>query len=572
MLAAPSYQKSLSTSTLASQYQHLNGKKIRSITIEIREIFDEPDAGSLYRTANNLKISTRQEIVERELLFHEGDLFDAYRMQESERVLRELRFLRKVSILPIADGDEVDVIITAQDTWTLIPQLGYSSGDGRQRYSAGIVESNLLGLGKRAEVLFEEDENRTTLETVWEDRRVLGTSNQLLLAYFDRDDGERFIGSFGRPFRTLYDRASWSFFIDRGDTIGRLFEGGDERYIFRQQTTDLNARYTISHGNPESEIWRYAIGYDFMEYTYEQADQDDYDSLGLDPDTVSNDIRELPVNRRYTGPKVLFQYIDPMYISENYVDRFDRVEDYNIGLETSGNVLIAPETLGSLEDALLLSGNISKGYAFSRGNFMRSDFGGAARYSEGGFEDKYFRAETRYYNVVGPVYLGGMYLGLHTFATSFFLDYGSDLDKNREFTLGGDNALRGYQAKTFSGDKRYALNLEERVHIAEDLFQLVSFGSTIFAEVGGATDESLGDLLSSDSYGDVGAGLRFAFPRSSGGSVLRIDFAVPFRDGPDDSGAYELRIIFAGGQLFSARTRSETYGPEKASVAVGLDR
>jgi hypothetical protein len=53
---------------------------------------------------------------------------------------------------------------------------------------------------------------------------------------------------------------------------------------------------------------------------------------------------------------------------------------------------------------------------------------------------------------------------------------------------------------------------------------------------------------------------------------LRVDLAFPLRDAADGSNAWELRVVFAGGQLFSSRLRSELLGEEKANVAVGFDQ
>jgi hypothetical protein len=66
--------------------------------------------------------------------------------------------------------------------------------------------------------------------------------------------------------------------------------------------------------------------------------------------------------------------------------------------------------------------------------------------------------------------------------------------------------------------------------------------------------------------------LRFCFPRASGGGVVRMDIALPLRDGPDGSQAWDPRVVFAAGQLFGARLRSEQIGAENASSGIGFDR
>jgi hypothetical protein len=555
-----------------SAYKPYVGKTIRTVSIEILDVFDDPDLGALYQTANKLKINTREYVVRRELLLKEGEPFDAFYAYESERLLRELRFLREVYIVPTIDGDFVDITVRVQDTWTLLPQFGYSSGDGKKKQSVGISDKNLGGFGKRAEILFEENDQRASIETVYEDIRFLGTFHKLLLGYFDRSDGDRTVVSVGRPFRSLIDSASWDISTDTSRSVGRLYRGGTERYIFRQNITDLSSRYTISRGDPQRDLDRYAIGYDYLKARFFQADSDDYENVNLDPDLVSNDPAQLARDRLYTGPVLTYEHITPEFIKMNYIDRFDLVEDFNLGDRYSLNLQFAPKTFGSTTDAILVSGSKSKGYQFEDNSFIRLEAGINTRYEEDSARDLIARVESNYYNVLGPQYVQGTFFGKHTIAARFFLDYGRNLDKDREFQVGADNVLRGYEARSFTGDKRYGLNLEDRIHLAEDLFQLVSFGTAFFVDVGGATRNTLSDLIQNETYADVGFGLRFAFLRSSGGSIVRIDIAAPLRDGIDGSNAYEIRVLFSGGQLFSSRLRSESLGAEKANVAVGLDR
>jgi hypothetical protein len=549
------------------------GKRIRSITVRVREIFDEPDISRFYQTANELKVNTRKEVVEQELLFKVGDSFDPFLMRESERNLRSLGFLRQVEIVPgTIEGDEVDVVVTVQDTWTFIPQLGFSSGTGRNTMSAGAAENNLLGLGKRLEFLYREDEDRQSLEGVWEDDRFLGSRHRLLAAYFDRDDGDRFIGSYGLPFRSLVERNAWSVDTDVGDTIGRLFENGEERFIFRQKRTDLSARYSIARGDPERRLLRYSGGYSFTEELFSEAEDQDYRDLGLEPGDPPNDPTLLADDRRFTGPLVSYEVIEQDFMSMNYIDRFDRVEDYNLGLHYLFSGVIAPEFLGSDNDAFLFTGTRTEGYRFGRGSFLRAEVGVSTRAEETDFVNNLIRAEARYYNVLGDLSLGDWSLGKHTLAASFYIDYGSELDKDREFLLGADNSLRGYKAKTFTGDKRLALNIEERAHLYDDVLKIMSIGTAIFFDGGGATEQALGNIFSHEFYSDVGFGLRLGFPRSTNGSVIRLDVAFPLRDGPDGSGQFEPRFLITGGQVFGSKLRSEILGSEKSNVAIGFDR
>lgn len=547
----------------------LTGKIIRNINVNVREIFDEDQLGSFYRAVNAIKIQTREELVRRELLFKQGDTYDDFLVKESERNLRNQRFLRNIKIKPVAQGQFVDIDVSVQDTWTLIPQVNYSTGTGKNRKSIGLAESNLLGYGKRFEFLYDEDESRESVDLVWDDPRVWGTYNRLIAAYFNRTDGDRYYFQAGRPFRSLVEKSAWMVKLDTSDSIGRLFEDSDESQIFRQDRSDIEIAYTIAKGEPEKERHRFSFGYGYLDEEFTQADSDDFEDLDLDPLEVEAPER-ITDDRRYTGPVLTFEHIEPEFISMNYIDRFDRVEDYNLGFDYSTNAFIAPDFLGADENRLLLSGVASRGRRLSRDSFWRGEAGFGTRIEEHGLDNTILSAEFKYFNALTPISIGNFHIGRHTLAAAASVDYAIDLDENKQFTLGGDNGVRGYKARTFTGDKRLVLNLEDRMHFVDDIFKLMSFGAAVFVDAGASTYDSFGRMLTDEMYADVGAGLRFAFPRSSGGRVFRIDVALPLRDGADGSSAFEPRIIFAGGQLFGARNRSETNASVQSTIAAGL--
>jgi hypothetical protein len=562
-------------------------KYIRTITIKVGDIFED-DSGTLYNIANGLKASTKESVIRTELLFKEGDAFDPYLLRQTARNLRLQRYLRDIKVVPTFDGDAVDVVVSARDSWTLIPYLSYSSGTGQKNRGVGITEGNLLGGATRVDTRYQEQDSRKTYAIGVTDPQFLGTRHNFNAGFADRSDGQVYQAGIGLPFRHLLQRDSWSMEFSRQDTIGRLYKGGEEDYIFRQHLDNFQALYTFAGpgakaaeaDDPYTGIYKgqkvlsqhYSVGWGYQGASFFQADDSDYEDLNLDPNEVSNDPSRLAANRRFSGPMVQYSNIQPEFISMNYIDRFDRVEDYNLGDESLFNLQFSPRQLGSMENSFLFNANRSKGWRFDERTFLRGEVGGASRLDTDQFDNTLVRAEAKYYSVLGDYFAGDRFLGRHTVAAQFFADFGDDLDNDRQLLLGADNSLRGYETNTFEGDKRMALNLEERAHIADDVFQLVSLGTAFFLDVGGATREDLSAIMTDDLYGDVGFGLRFCFPRASGGGVVRMDIAFPMRDGPDGSNAWEPRIVFAAGQLFGARLRSEQIGAENASSGIGFDR
>jgi hypothetical protein len=588
LVSAQDSRKTASTATASAPLNHKPGKKyIRTITIKIGEIFED-DSGMLYGVANSMKVSTMESVIRTELLFKEGDEFDPYLIRQTARNLRLQRFLRDIKVVPVFDGDAVDVQVSARDSWTLIPFLSYSSGTGQRNRGIGLTEGNLGGGATRIDTRYQEQESRKSYLVGMFDPQFLGTRKNFNAAFADRSDGQVYQAGVGLPFRSLMQQDSWSFDFSRQDTIGRLFEGGEETYIFRQHLDDFQALYTFAgkgarpalEDDPYTGIYkgqtvlsqRYSVGWNYQGASFYQADQEDYNDLDLDPTTVSNDPAALASNRRFSGPMVQYQNIQPEFISMNYIDRFDRVEDYNLGDESLLNMMFSPRSIGSRENSFLMNANRSAGWRFSERSFLRGEVGGASRFDTNQLNNTILRAEAKYYSVLGDYFVGDRFLGRHTIATNFFLDFGEDLDKDRQLLLGAENSLRGYEVNTFEGDKRMALSIEERSHIADDVFQLVSLGTAFFVDVGGATRDAFSAIVEEDLYGDVGFGLRFCFPRASGGGVVRMDIAFPLRDGPDGSNAWEPRVVFAAGQLFGARLRSEIVGAENASSGIGFDR
>lgn len=541
---------------------------IRSVAIEIKEVFDDSSKGSFYDFVNRAKISTRESVIRQELLFKEGDPFNEFLVEESARNLRALPFIRRVAITPTIDGDNVDVHVSVQDTWTLLPFFSFSTGGGQDKRLIGLADSNLFGYGKRLEVLYADDEGREKVEGVWDDRRFMGNDQQLTVGHFYRSDGYRNAVFYGRPFRNFADTSAWSISSDFSDLVDRLFEAGDERYVFRHEHQEASVAYSFMRGEPESLIYRYSMGYEFLADRFSEADEEDFEDIDVDPDSVSRDPSLLAGDREFSGPFLALQRIERDFVAVNYLDRFERPEDFNLGNHLALKIHGAFDAFGSYEDALLISANDSDGILFAPGEFGRGEIGFTSRYEDGGFDNSIIRTRLKYFNVLGSKYIGDAFIGRHTLAAMLAVDYASGLDKDKELLLGADTGLRGYESRTFSGDKRIVGNFEDRFHLAEDVLRLFSFGGVLFFDWGACSREDFDELIGDELHADFGVGLRVGFPRSSGGSVLRVDLAFPLRDGPDGSSEFELRILVTGGQMFTPDLFTDSLEDKSSSVKV----
>ena len=553
-----------------AQKQEVSADKVfGDVEIHIRKIFDPP-SNLLYKLANDLKIKTRKSMIEREIQFEKGQPYSPFLVYETERLLRQLRYLRDARVIPIDRGNVVDIRIEVQDTWTIIPQMSFSSGDGRTRRSIGFSEGNLFGYGNRAEVLFQDNDGADTVQAAFDSRRLFGTKYQGQLALEHGAEGEQFFYDFGDPFRSLAQNDAWSHQSLFSDTIERQFVAGTERFIYRKRTTSVGASYAFAIGDPSSEVRRFSMGLSYLSDSFRTATAQDYEDVNVDPASLRPEGGELAEDRKFVGPVLSYQYIEQDFIRRNYVDRFSRVEDFNLGQRLESSAQLAPAFFGSHDDAFLLRAAFGDGHRLRGRSFARWEMTTETRLLAHGFENTIFSLEGQYISPFGPLEWRNIPFGNHTLLIRSFIDYSIDLDPDREFLAGGDNILRGYDARTFSGDKRFALNIEDRVHMVENLYDFFSLGMSFFADIGGASNEPIREMFTDEIYSDIGFGLRIGFPRSNGERVVRIDIAAPLRDGPDGSDSWEFRVIFSGGQLFGSQLGTERLLADRVGVDLGF--
>src|SRR4051812_46020784 len=89
------------------------GAVIGDITVHVGDVFDPDDPKEnrrLFLLANKLHRTTRESVILDQLLFRSGDLYSRRVLDESERILRQDRYLYDAEIRPVRyEGNRVDV-------------------------------------------------------------------------------------------------------------------------------------------------------------------------------------------------------------------------------------------------------------------------------------------------------------------------------------------------------------------------------------------------------------------------------------------------------------------------------
>ncbi|MCH9031895.1 MAG: hypothetical protein IIB00_06510, partial [candidate division Zixibacteria bacterium] len=135
------------TSSVSSQ---LNEIRIDTVIIIRNNVFTREQAKKLwlYRYVNKIHITTRENVVKREILLGPGDIFDTSLAYETERNLRNKPFIFDSQVyLDTLENGAVALRVETIDKWSLSGGVEFRRQGGRSQVELGFTERNLLGYG-----------------------------------------------------------------------------------------------------------------------------------------------------------------------------------------------------------------------------------------------------------------------------------------------------------------------------------------------------------------------------------------------------------------------------------------
>ena len=509
---------------LAAERLEADNARIGSVKIITNNIFDLDDPledRALFRLANKLHIRTRQDIIESQLLFGEGDAYSKRQLDESERLLRTKRYLREAVISPVAYKDGVvDLQVNTYDVWTLNLALGIFRSGGKNDTSAGLQEYNLLGTGAHIGVRYESNVDRRTKSFQYSDGNFRRSFDQLSLAYEDSDDGFERAVSFRRPFISLDTRRSWGMSALNGEHIDSLYDRGEVVQEFEHRRQYHQAFIGWSDGLQRRRVSRFSTGLVY----------DSHKFSGTDDPLLS--VPVLPEDREYLYPFVAVEFIREQFEKSSNIDQIKRTEDRFLGTRFQASVGYSNENAGSSASAIHLSGAFSHGLLTLPGKtlLLRGNFG--SRIEDGEVHNAQLSGELLYHQRNSEKRL---------FFTKLSGVLGRNLDLDNPLYLGGDSGLRGYPLRYQGGDRKLLLTIEKRFFTNWYPFRLFHIGAAVFFDAGRTWGDNPTGGPNLGLLTDVGFGLRISNDRSGIGRLIHIDLAFPL-DGEDDIDDVQLLI------------------------------
>jgi hypothetical protein len=511
---------------------------VGSIRIERTNVFDPAVVGEDwwgFRFANKLHAVTREKVVRDELLFGPGERWDDLKIIESERNLRFDYPFRRVEIskVPRADG-RVDAVVRTQDAWTTLPKIGVGTSGGQSTASIGLEEGNILGYGKAFgydHAVGNSTNGRVRADSItYQDPRFLRTRLGLMGSYTRTQDGDSDAVAFNQPYYSLDTAHAANLAWSNANGVGSEVRDGAvlSNYFERRRVVDAAYGWRL-----EPDRW-------FVQRVEAGWYEDDarFATTAAGPGTLPG---TLPADRHLSGPTVGYSWVQPRYLKETFIDRIERVEDFNLGNELHMRTGYMARGTGADQDRWIFNATDRQGVSLGVGRFALAEVGVSGRLFNNRWENGLATANLNFF------WKNYAWLRNRTLVAHVEAAQGRRLDRENQIVLGGSTGLRGYKNDAFVGGRSILMNLEDRFFFDGEWFHLARFGGAAFVESGAVVPEGSG-FSPTRFRSDVGAGLRATSTRSASGGVVRFDVAYALNGGP---GGSRWVVSLRGGQAFS---------------------
>jgi hypothetical protein len=485
--------------------------EIKLRKLNVFDLSNEEENNWLYRLANRLHIVTKDRVIRGQLLFATGSHYDQRLFEETERILRQNRYLYDANIeTTLREDGVVDVVVVTKDVWTLGPDLSLSRKGGETKSQLGIEEQNLFGRGQTVRFNHEENVDRRSNSFEFADRHLGHSWVSMYLQIADNSDGETSELALVRPFYALDARWSAGGRVLNNDGRDALYVLGAESAEYQRDRNLYTAFIGWSKGLRNGWVKRWTAG----------IVHDDNQFSAVPVPTLPSAI---PTDRKLVYPFLGFEILQDEFEITSNRDQIGRQEDFLLGTRLTGSIGWAAESFGADRDALLYAATASRGFGSLNSKTLLLSARASGRLESGHSA-----------NVVATV--GARYYVTQSRKRLFFVALkgtaGLALDLDNPVQLGGDSGLRGYPLRYQNGDSKLLVTLEQRYFTDWYPFQLARVGGAIFADVGRVWGRN---PLGGEPLGwlkDIGFGLRLAPTRSASSKMVHLDIAFPLDGDP----------------------------------------
>lgn len=488
-----------------------SGAIIGEIIIESNNVFDTTSGKenrSIFRLANRLHVITRPSVIRSQLQVISGDRYSEQKVHESERLLRQNRYLYDADIRSTAVHDGVvDLKVSTRDNWTLLPTLSISRSGGEDHHRFGIEEQNLLGSGTNIKVEKETEGDRRSTIFEFSDRNLGRSWVGLDLSYRDGEDGDAQRFRLTRPFYALTTRWAAGVDLHSNDRLDSLYSLGDVSARYHHDEQTASAWFGWSSGLVNKWAKRWSVG-------YTSADSD------FSAVTEPNLLTTAPDDRSLHYSYLRYEAVEDRYDVTRNLNNIGLTEDINLGTHYSATIGYLSRSLGADRNGMMFRTALQKNYGNPSSRLLLVSLQADGRYESSHFSDARLRWRAEHYERQSE---------RHVFYASLRAEVGHRLSLDNPISLGGKTGLRGYPRSYGNGDASALLTLEQRLYTEWHPFRLFRVGGAAFMDVGRTWGEDVTGKRDDRVLASVGVGLRLALTRGDSNKVVHIDLAMPLR-------------------------------------------
>lgn len=529
-----SYERSAVEWALKKRHLRLEdrpeGKLLEAIIVVNLDVFGK--AEGFLRLVNFLHVTTREHVIEREVLLRPGESWDQELVEETQRKLKDPLFTSLVVVIPVkaSTADKVNLLVVTRDVWSLRMNSTFEYLEGTLTgLRLSVAENNIFGLRKHGAFVFDMGQGSFSLGPQYVDKALAGTRLQLVSrvsALFAREtsdfEGTSSSTTLSYPLWSLRQRWGGIFRVSHLDSVVRSFRGTDIELVDNPDTPEIEAVprvYQLRTLGTETSVvrsygrsvkQRFTMGHQLSVLRPDFLD----DFMGSDADRVTLEQKVFPRSELASALFLQYRLFTPHFVVYRNLNSYDLAEDVRLGPDFSVGVASALKAIGS--EANFYRGNIRAAWTFGLlGNgFIRASGGVSTRLQDAEFIDNVISSSLK---VAAPPLADAFRLVAQASLGVRLRERG-----NGRFTVGGSNGLRGYQIFEFSGQKRVVTNVELRSMPLRLLFARV--GGLLFWDMAHAANR-LGELQMKHG---VGFGLRYLIPQLQP-IVFSLDWAFPLQ-------------------------------------------
>ncbi len=504
---------------------------------------EEASLGWLFRGLNSIHITTKERVVRWEILFEEGDCFDPVLLQDSERQLRDAPYIADAQVRSdqLADGSH-RVSVTTLDDWALTAGLTFSFDGALDFSSFSFAANNLVGTGTSLAYSSGTYRVRKRKGFLARQPNLLGSRIDAALLFGDTRSGRYFSESLFRPyagesgqnaFRQSVHQRDEPFGYSVGPSLGYTqtllrFEAEQYEVTYQRRIGDEAGPRLVAGVGFSREVVRFPFGAEGVQIVFD----DDFDEPMAAPAEAIDEVA--PQALDYATNRVSFTIgvRSLRFGTKAGLDALRATQDIQLGSTLTLNVAPGiPLGDDNVSDVLTRVGS-SIGHAagplylFARGGFQARN---VSRDEDGG--------PTGWRDILWELNGIGYWAFSENSTLVSRIQYtsGSRMDRPFQPTLGGREAVRGYDVDAFPGAQRFLATLEQRISLPGIRVPFADVGLAGFVDAGKMWAGGVPYGADSDWKAGVGVGIRVGVP-AAGESVFRVDLGIPVTGQREEQG------------------------------------